>query len=62
MCGERSSILHYGPLVETDNMYAPTLNGQNARVRRLTKAIYPMTCADADGGHATSRGERLYVS
>jgi len=29
MCGERSSILHYGPLIETNYLYAPTLNGQS---------------------------------
>jgi len=29
MCGGRSSILHYGPLIETNNLYAPTPNGQS---------------------------------
>jgi len=24
MCGWRSSILHYGPLIETNYLYAPT--------------------------------------
>ena len=28
MCGGRSSILHYGPLIETNNLYVPMLNGQ----------------------------------
>ena len=28
MCGGRSSILHYGLLIETNYMYAPTPNGQ----------------------------------
>jgi len=28
MCGGRSSILHYGPLIETNYLYAPTPNGQ----------------------------------
>jgi len=28
MCGGRSSILHYGPLIETNHLYAPTQNGQ----------------------------------
>jgi len=28
MCGGRSSILHYGPLKETNHLYAPTPNGQ----------------------------------
>jgi len=28
MCGGRSSILHYGPLIETNNLYVPTPNGQ----------------------------------
>jgi len=34
MCGRRCSILHYGPLIETNNMYAPTPNGKTVRVRR----------------------------
>jgi len=29
MCGGRSSILHYGPLIETNYLYAPTPNGQS---------------------------------
>jgi len=29
MCGGRSSILHYGPLIVTNNLYAPTPNGQS---------------------------------
>jgi len=29
MCDGRSSILHYGPLIETYNQYAPRPNGQN---------------------------------
>ena len=28
MCGGRSSILHYGPLIDTSYLYAPTPNGQ----------------------------------
>jgi len=28
MCCGRSSILHYGPLIETNYLYAPTPNGQ----------------------------------
>jgi len=27
----RSSILHYGPLIKTNNLYSPTPNGQNAK-------------------------------
>jgi len=34
MCGGRSSILQYGALMETNNLYAPTPNGQSVRVRR----------------------------
>jgi len=34
MCGGRCSILHYGPLIKTNNMYAPTPNGQTVQVRR----------------------------
>jgi len=29
MCGGRSSILHYGPLIEINYLYAPTPNGQS---------------------------------
>ena len=32
MCGGRSSILHYGPLIETNYLYAPTPNGQSPSV------------------------------
>ena len=28
MCGGRTSILHYGSLIEANNMYAPTPNGK----------------------------------
>jgi len=28
MCGGRSSILHYGPQIETNKLYVPTPNGQ----------------------------------
>jgi len=34
MCGGRSSILHFGQLIETNDLYAPTPNGQSVRVRR----------------------------
>jgi len=30
MCGGRSSILDYGPLIETNNMYTPMPNGQKS--------------------------------
>ena len=29
MCGGGSSILHFGPLVVTNNLYTPTPNGQS---------------------------------
>ena len=29
MCGGRSSILHYGPLIETNNLYILMPNGQS---------------------------------
>jgi len=29
MCGGRSSIMHYGPLIEINYLYAPTPNGQS---------------------------------
>ena len=34
MCGGRSSILHYGPLIETNYRYAPTPNGQSECVAK----------------------------
>jgi len=40
MCGGRSSILQYGPLIETNTLYAPTPNG-NVRVRRKINAPRP---------------------
>ena len=40
MCGGCSSILHYGPLIETNNLYVPTPNGQKPEcVAKLTQ--YP---------------------
>jgi len=30
MYGGRSSTLHYGSLIETNNLYAPTPNGQKS--------------------------------
>jgi len=40
MCGGRSSILYYGPPSETNNLFAPTPNG-NVRVRREINAKHP---------------------
>jgi len=40
MCGGRSSILHYGPLIETNNLYAPTPNGQSL-IALLNKSNTP---------------------
>jgi len=28
MCAGRFSVLHYGPLTETNNLYAPSPNGK----------------------------------
>jgi len=43
MCGGRSSILHYGPLIETNYLYAPTPNGQKPEcVAKQTQ--YPPPC------------------
>jgi len=45
MCGGRSSILHYGPLIETNNLIAPNPwnpNWQSVRERRSTKAMPPL--------------------
>ena len=40
MCGGRSRILHYGPLIETNYLYAPTPNGQSPSAS-LNKSNYP---------------------
>ena len=40
MCGGRSSVLHFGPLIEANNLYAPVQKG-NVRVRRKINAIPP---------------------
>ena len=40
MCGGRSSILYYGPLIETNYLYAPTPNGQSPSAS-LNKSIPP---------------------
>ena len=42
MCGGRSSILHYGPLTETNYTHAPTPNGQSPSVS--LKKQYPPHC------------------
>jgi len=42
MCGGRSSILHYGPLIETNNLYAPTPTGQKSECVAKQKQ-YPLT-------------------
>jgi len=39
MCGGRSSILHYGPLIKTNLSVCPDAEWAKARVRRYTKAI-----------------------
>jgi len=41
MCGGRSSILHYGPLMDTNYLYAPTPNGQSPSAS-LNKGNKPM--------------------
>jgi len=41
MCGGRSSILHYGPLIETNYLYAPTPNGQSPSAS-LNKSNTPL--------------------
>jgi len=42
MCGGHSSILHYGPLIETNYLYAPTPNGQKPECVAKQKQ-YPPT-------------------
>jgi len=39
MCGGRSSILHYGPLIETNYLYTPPPNGKRPSVS-LNKKQY----------------------
>jgi len=50
MCGGRSSILHYGPLIETNYLYAPTPNGQKAecvaKQKQYTPPFYTFGFAD----------------
>ena len=41
MCGGRSSILHYGPLIEINKLYAPTPNGQSVAKQKQ----YPLLCS-----------------
>jgi len=45
MCGGRSSILHYGPLIETNYLYAPTPNGQSPSAS-LNKSNTPIVSVD----------------
>jgi len=40
MCGGHSSILHYGPQIETNYLYAPTPNGQSPSASQKQKQ-YP---------------------
>jgi len=40
MCGGRSSMVHYRPQIETNNLYAPIPN-RNVRGRRQINAISP---------------------
>ena len=44
MCGGRSSILHYGPLIETNYLYAPTPNGQRPEYVAKQKQYPPPAC------------------
>jgi len=46
MCGGRSSILHYGPIIETNYLYAPTPNGQKPECVAKQKQ-YPPTVSEA---------------
>jgi len=45
MCGGRSSILHYEPLIETNYLYAPTPNGQKpecvAKQKQYPRLLFP---------------------
>ena len=60
ICDWGSSILHYGPLKETNNLHAPTPNG-NVRVRRkmthVSNVVF-QTChrvqQDAKGANTTA--------
>jgi len=49
MCGGRSCILHYGPLIETNYLNAPTPNGQSPSAS-LNKSNTPHTHDMAIGG------------
>ena len=47
MCGGRSSILHYGPLIETNYLYAPTPNGQKPECVAKQKQYPPLVVIEA---------------
>jgi len=49
MCGGRSSILHYGPLIETNYLYAPTPNGQSPSASLNKSNTPPPPCGTVHG-------------
>ena len=58
MCGGRSSILHYGPLIETNNLYAPTPNGQSPSASLNKSNTPPPPGFDHTGAWLCQRGGR----
>jgi len=52
MCGGRSSILHYGSLIEINKLYAPTPNGQS--VAKQKQYPPPVQCTGKRLLHQTS--------
>jgi len=70
MCGGRSSILHYGPLIETNYLYAPPPNGQRPEcvakqkqyptpLNGLQTAAQPQTCDECTTSGRDIRGGPL---
>jgi len=55
MCGERSSILHYGPLIETNYLYAPTPSGQSPSATLNKSNITPTSWSACNKGTFTSK-------
>jgi len=61
MCGRRSSILHYGPLIETNSLYVPTPNGQKPEcVAKQTQ--YPPPLPDSQPVFMTHISDQSVVA
>jgi len=61
MCGGRSSILHYGSLIENNYVYAPTPNGQSPSAS-LNKSNIPATQSGALPTHVGGKGVEITMA